>query len=454
MDNYFGVGPPAYFVTKEFNTTARGEQKALCGRFATCDTYSLANILEQERKRPEDSYIAEATASWVDDFFLWLNPANERCCSLNKRTGELCDSDTPARLCKTCFADRDPGWNITLSGMPEGKEFLDYLKIWLQAPTGEECAIAGKAAYSHALVPDYERKTILASHFRTSHTPLRSQDDFIKAYASARRIAKEISKNTGAPVFPYSKFYIFFDQYANIKHLTVTLLLAALTTIFVVTSVFLGSVRTAGVVTVTVAMVIIDIIGSMALFGVSLNAVSLVNLVIAVGISVEFCSHLARAFQFPGKEALMADSDSPNPARVHSISRFQSFHANPANSPALARAYSALANVGGSVFTGITLTKLLGVSVLAFTRSKIFEIYYFRMWVSLVVLGALHALVWLPVALSFSGGQGWSWEEDGAVEEDLRSRVSLMQHDGSDDDSDDEEIPLPRQDRGRPRGRK
>jgi Niemann-Pick C1 protein len=411
--------------------------------------------LEQERKRPEASYIAEATASWVDDFLLWLNPANEQCCSINKKTGELCDADTPARLCKTCFADRDPAWNITLSGMPEGQEFLDYLKIWLQAPTGEECAIAGKAAYSHAMVPDYERKTINATHFRTSHTPLRSQHDFIKAYASARRIAKEISKDTGASVFPYSKFYIFFDQYASIKKLTVTLLLAALATIFVVTSVFLGSVRTAGVVTITVAMVIVDIIGSMALFGVSLNAVSLVNLVIAVGISVEFCSHLARAFQFPGKEALIADSDSPNPSRVHSISRFQSVHASPANSSSLARAYSALANVGGSVFTGITLTKLLGVSVLAFTRSKIFEIYYFRMWVSLVVLGALHALVWLPVALSFSGGQGWSWEDDGGVEDDLRIRARLVSDDGSDDESDEDEAVMPTQNnRGRTRGRK
>ncbi|RPA81499.1 multidrug efflux transporter AcrB transmembrane domain-containing protein [Ascobolus immersus RN42] len=458
LDNYFGVGAPVYFVTKEFNATAKEEQKALCGRFTTCDTYSLASILEQERKRPEVSYIAEATASWVDDFFLWLNPANEQCCRVNKRTGELCDPDSPARQCKVCFADRDPAWNITLSGMPQGKEFLDYLKIWLQAPTGEECAIAGKAAYSHAIVPDYKRNTINATHFRTSHTPLRSQDDFIKAYASARRIAKEISKNTGAPVFPYSKFYIFFDQYANIKKLTVTLLLSALATIFVVTSVFLGSVRVAGVVTVTVAMVIVDIIGSMALFGVSLNAVSLVNLVIAVGISVEFCSHLARAFQFPGKEALLADSDSPNLSRVHSSIRFQSTHASPANSSSLARAYSALANVGGSVFTGITLTKFLGVSVLAFTRSKIFEIYYFRMWVSLVVLGALHALVWLPVALSFVGGQGWSWEDDGGVEDDLRIRTRLdINETGSDDDSDDEDrqVTLPREDsRGRTRGRK
>lgn len=67
--------------------------------------------------------------------------------------------------------------------------------------------------------------------------------------------------------------------------------------------------------------------------------------------------------------------------------------------------------MGGSVFSGITVTKLLGVSVLAFTRSKIFEVYYFRIWLALVVWAALHALVFLPVALSMFGGQGMSCGE-------------------------------------------
>ena len=70
------------------------------------------------------------------------------------------------------------------------------------------------------------------------------------------------------------------------------------------------------------------------------------------------------------------------------------------------RAWTALTNVGASVFSGITITKFLGVFVLAFTRSKIFEVYYFRIWLALVVFAAAHALVWLPVALSLIGGDG------------------------------------------------
>ena len=63
-------------------------------------------------------------------------------------------------------------------------------------------------------------------------------------------------------------------------------------------------------------------------------------------------------------------------------------------------------NVGGSVFSGITVTKFLGVFVLAFTRSKVFEVYYFRIWLGLVVLASSHALIFLPVALSLFGGEG------------------------------------------------
>ncbi|KAJ5175811.1 NPC intracellular cholesterol transporter 1-related protein 1 [Penicillium canariense] len=401
LDAYFRTGPPVYFVTRDVNVTERKHQQQLCGRFTTCEEYSLPFVLEQESKRPNVSYLEGSAASWLDDFFYWLNPQQD-CC---KEDGKL------------CFEDRIPPWNLTLYGMPTGPEFIHYAEKWIHAPTDASCPLGGKAPYSSAVVIDEEHTMINASHFRTSHTPLRSQNDFIQAYIAARRIADGISQEYKIDVFPYSKFYIFFDQYVSIVQLTGTLLGSAVAIIFLLTSAILGSVATGAVITTTVVMTVVDIIGTMAIAGVSLNAVSLVNLVICVGIGVEFCAHIARAFMFPSRTLL-----EKAPAQFRGKD---------------ARAWAALVNVGGSVFSGITVTKLLGVCVLAFTRSKIFEIYYFRVWLALVVFAATHALIFLPVALSYFGGGGYlDPATDGGLEANLVSRGyrSLLVDDAYDSD--------------------
>ncbi|KAK5235519.1 niemann-Pick type C-related protein 1 [Exophiala xenobiotica] len=398
---YFGSGPPVYFVTRDVNVTQRGHQQQLCGRFTTCNEYSLSYILEQESKRPDVSYINAATASWMDDFFYWLNPISDCCTDENGNT---------------CFTEGE--WNITLSGMPEGAEFVRYAQKWIHAPTDEECPNGGQAAYSNAVVIDANNTNIPASHFRTFHTPLKGQRDFIESYAAARRISKEVSdKNDGIDVFAYSKHYIFFDQYGSIVRLTATLVGVAVVIIFALSSSLLGSLATGAVVSVSVVMIVVDVLGVMALAGVSLNAVSLVNLLICVGIGVEFCAHIARAFMFPSKSVM---ERARNKFRGRDV-----------------RAWTAMVNVGGSVFSGIGVTKFLGVVVLAFTRSKIFEVYYFRIWLALVVLASAHALVWLPVALSFAGGDGYiDPESEGGLEEDLASRRyrSLLPDDDYDSD--------------------
>jgi Niemann-Pick C1 protein len=379
LDTYFRTGPPVYFVTRNVNVTERKHQQQLCGRFTTCEKFSLPFVLEQESKRPNVSYLAGSAASWIDDFFYWLNPQQD-CCK---------EDD------KQCFEGRNPPWNLTLYGMPTGPEFIHYAEKWIDAPTDASCPLGGKAPYSSAVLIDKKHTMINASHFRTSHTPLRSQDDFIQSYIAARRIADDISREHKIDVFPYSKFYIFFDQYVSIVQLTGTLLGSAVAIIFVLTSAILGSIATGAVITTVVVMTMVDIIGTMAIAGVSLNAVSLVNLVICVGISVEFCAHIARAFMFPPRTLL-----EKAPAKFRGKD---------------ARAWTALVNVGGSVFSGITVTKLLGVCVLAFTRSKIFEIYYFRVWLALVVFAATHALIFLPVALSYFGGGGMYFLHPGLI---------------------------------------
>ncbi|BGP21836.1 vacuolar membrane protein [Rhodotorula toruloides] len=390
VDEYLDVGPPVYFVVEDLNVAALPNVRHLCGRFSTCDQFSLANSLEAERKRPEVSYLAEPPAVWVDDFVQWLNPLLEDCCRVKRRAlDEFCGPNDSDSLCKPCFEDREPPWNTTLEGLPEDGEFMRFVKHWLDSPTDEACPLGGKAAYSSALAISEDGENINVSQFRTYHTPLKTQDDFINAVAAAHRIAADLTKQTGARVFPYSLFYVFFSSYDTIRSTSRLVLFIALSAVFAVTAALLGSIRTASVVICTVFLSLISVLGVMGVWSVSLNPLSLVNLVIAIGIAVEFCAHIARAF--------VGALDGGLPRSHPQAQRDRD-----------ERARTALEDVGASVMSGIGATKLIGISVLWLTRSALLKTYYARIWLALIVSSAVHGFVFLPVALSFWGGQGYA----------------------------------------------
>ncbi|KAH3677177.1 hypothetical protein WICMUC_001758 [Wickerhamomyces mucosus] len=393
---YLNVGPPVYFVVQDLDLTRRENQQKVCGKFTTCNEFSLSNILEQERKRSNVSTINDPVASWIDDFLTFLNPELDECCRVKKSDkDQTCSPHAPARQCQACYFDKS--WDYTMDGFPEDEDFLKYFNIWINSPS-DPCPLGGKAPYSSSIA--YDKNGISASVFRTSHTPLRSQDDFIVAYEESLRITNELRNHLKHnDIFAYSPFYIFFVQYTSIIKLTFTLLTIALAIIFLNSTILLGSLRSSLVLIFTVSIILINIGGTMALWNISLNAVSLVNLVICVGLGFEFCVHITRAF-------IVSDKDS----RLNNVNF---------------RAYNAITGVGGAVFGGICTTKFIGVAVLAFTKSKIFEVYYFRMWLSLVLIGSLHALIFLPVMLSAVGGKRYIYSENSTgIADDLANRLN------------------------------
>ena len=57
---------------------------------------------------------------------------------------------------------------------------------------------------------------MLASYVMTFHTILKNSSDFISGLKQARHISHNLTKTLGVEVFPYSVFYVYYEQYLHI----------------------------------------------------------------------------------------------------------------------------------------------------------------------------------------------------------------------------------------------
>ncbi|XP_065864984.1 uncharacterized protein [Euphorbia lathyris] len=383
LTEHLRIGPPLYFVVKNYNYSLESQQTNQLCSISHCDSNSLLNEISRVSLNPESSYIAKPAASWLDDFLVWISPEAFSCCR-KFTNGTYCPPDDQppccspdegycglsgvCKDCTTCFLHSD-----LVNDRPSTAQFREKLPWFLNALPSADCAKGGHGAYAHSVdLNGYETGVIQASEFRTYHTPLNKQSDYVNAIRAAREFSSRASDSLKIEIFPYSVFYIFFEQYLDIWRVALVNIVLALGAIFIVCLVITASFWSSAIILLVLLMIVVDLMGVMAILGVQLNAVSVVNLIMSIGISVEFCVHIAHAF---------------------SVSHGDKNH----------RAKEALSTMGASVFSGITLTKLVGVVVLSFSKSEIFVVYYFQMYLALVVIGFLHGLVFLPVMLSMFG---------------------------------------------------
>ncbi|XP_024990952.1 NPC intracellular cholesterol transporter 1-related protein 1-like isoform X4 [Cynara cardunculus var. scolymus] len=383
VSEYLRIGPPLYFVLKNYNYSSESRQTNQLCSINHCDSDSLLNEISKASLVPTSSYIAKPAASWLDDFLVWVSPEAFGCCRKFTNGSYCAPDDQPpccsmsdgscsvngvCKDCTTCFRHSD-----FQNERPTTPQFKEKLPWFLSALPSADCAKGGHGAYTNSVeLKGFEDGVIQASSFRTYHTPLNKQVDFVNSMRAAREFSSRVSNSLKIEVFPYSVFYMFFEQYLDIWKTALISLAVAIGAVFIVCLVITCSFWSSGIIVLVLVMILVDLLGVMAVLNIQLNAVSVVNLVMSVGIAVEFCVHITHAF-------MMSSGDRDQ------------------------RTKEALGTMGASVFSGITITKLVGVIVLCFSRTEIFVVYYFQMYLALVLLGFMHGLIFLPVVLSMFG---------------------------------------------------
>ena len=158
----------------------------------------------------------------------------------------------------------------------------------------------------------------------------------------------------------------------------------ALIAVWAVVYINTGSSIVTNMIIVCVGLVDLFLFALLYFWGVTLNSVTVVNIVIAIGLAVDYSAHIGHAYL-----TVKPHTHDENGKEYTDMERRNE------------KARGALREIGGSVFHGAFST-FLAICVLAPSQSYIF-MTFFKMWMGIIVYGCANGFILLPVALSLWG---------------------------------------------------
>ncbi|XP_061111972.1 patched domain-containing protein 3 [Conger conger] len=184
-------------------------------------------------------------------------------------------------------------------------------------------------------------------------------------------VLRQTAERCLVPLLVYHPTFIFYDQYAVIRKNTIQNILVATVVMLVISLLLIPNPLCSLWVTFAIASVIVGVAGFMMFWDINLDSVSMINLVICIGFSVDFSAHISYSFVSSSKPIVNE------------------------------RAIDALYSLGYPIVQG-AISTILGVVVLAAAESYIFRTF-FKIMFLVISFGLLHGIVFIPVFLTFFG---------------------------------------------------
>ena len=271
----------------------------------------------------------------------------------------------------TSWTDQFEGWRVASGvAVPASvAEFDELVKVWLEQPNTPP-AVAADIAWDEA------GERIIASRMHARHfgaALISGPQDGLDAMASMQRCTDASSLDA----FPFAALYA--TDFAEIEVLIPTIWVAmgvTLTAVVSVTILMPGvHVRNALVLCGVMYMCCVNIIGIISLTGVKFWSQTLVQVVIAIGLAVDYSIHIGHVFSTTYDQKTCA-------TRV-------------------ARARFALSTMGSSVLRG-AITTLLGIVPLFFGSFSALDEFARNIFI-IVLVGLLHGFLVLPIGLATFG---------------------------------------------------
>ncbi|CAC5426738.1 unnamed protein product [Mytilus coruscus] len=191
----------------------------------------------------------------------------------------------------------------------------------------------------------FSNDVIFSSNFTISYSRVHIITNDIKdSYMQGELMLKirQITEKSDFRIISFSPAFIYFEQYVAVLPNTLQTVGIGVAAVLIVTCIFLSHPLVILIVTMSVALIMLGIFGFMHLWGLSLSSITMIHIIMSVGFSVDYTTHICHAFLNVGGENR---NERVNEALILS---------------------------GGPIFNG-AMSSLVGIIMLAFSESYVFN---------------------------------------------------------------------------------